>query len=95
MINGRRQDHGFERAQIEVIPKDGFYSSPLHMNGRKLHYESFSCVNTEPTRILWQVFEGGKPVKCNPLAWWTFKDCFQYLETEQLEKHPLHDQVIA
>lgn len=55
MINGRRQDHGFERAQIEV-------------------------------------FEEGKPVKCNPLAWWTFKDCFQYLEAEQLEKHPLHDQ---
>lgn len=55
MINGRRQDHGFERAHIEV-------------------------------------FEDGKPVKCNPLAYWTFKDCFTYLEDNKLEKHPLHDQ---
>ncbi|KAK9916259.1 hypothetical protein WJX75_000636 [Coccomyxa subellipsoidea] len=55
MINGRRRDHGFERAQLEV-------------------------------------FEEGSPVKANPLAWWEFKDCMQYLQRKGLERHPLHDQ---
>lgn len=27
-----------------------------------------------------QEFEDGHPVKSNPLAWWTFKDCFDYLD---------------
>lgn len=40
-----------------------------------------------------QVFEEGKPVKCNPLAWWTFKDCFDYLQRHGLEYHPLHNKV--
>jgi phosphoadenosine phosphosulfate reductase len=56
MINGRRRDHGFERAHLEV-------------------------------------FEEGTPVKANPLAWWEFKDCMDYLERNSLERHPLHDQV--
>ncbi|CAK0787949.1 hypothetical protein CVIRNUC_011171 [Coccomyxa viridis] len=55
MINGRRRDHGFERAQLEV-------------------------------------FEEGDPIKANPLAWWEFKDCMEYLERSGLERHPLHDQ---
>ncbi|EIE26875.1 adenine nucleotide alpha hydrolases-like protein [Coccomyxa subellipsoidea C-169] len=55
MINGRRRDHGFERAHLEV-------------------------------------FEGGSPVKANPLAWWEFKDCMDYLKRHGLERHPLHDQ---
>lgn len=37
-------------------------------------------------------FEKGTPVKCNPLAWWTFKDCFEYLDRHQLDRHPLHSQ---
>lgn len=32
-------------------------------------------------------------MKVNPLAWWEFKDCMQYLERNGLERHPLHDQV--
>lgn len=56
MINGRRRDHGFERAHLEL-------------------------------------FEQGKPVKCNPLAWWEFKDCFNYIEQQGLEAHPLHEEV--
>ncbi|KAK9823415.1 hypothetical protein WJX72_002591 [[Myrmecia] bisecta] len=55
MINGRRRDHGFERAHLEV-------------------------------------FEGGKPVKCNPLAYWEFRDCWDYLQLHKLEAHPLHDE---
>lgn len=31
-------------------------------------------------------------VSCNPLAFWEFKDCFDYLELNQVPKHPLHDQ---
>lgn len=41
----------------------------------------------------WQVFEEGSLVKANPLAWWEFKDCMQYLQRNGLERHPLHDQV--
>ena len=39
-----------------------------------------------------QVFEGGSPVKANPLAWWEFQDCMEYLHRNGLERHPLHDQ---
>ena len=39
-----------------------------------------------------QVFEDGQPIKANPLAWWEFKDCMEYLERSGLERHPLHDQ---
>ena len=53
MLNGRRRDHGAERAQLEG-------------------------------------WEAGKPVKCQPLAWWEFADCFAYLERHGVEAHPLH-----
>lgn len=56
MINGRRRDHGFERAQLEVV-------------------------------------EEGSPIKCNPLAWWEFKDCWDYIHKHGLQYHPLHDEV--
>ena len=56
MINGRRRDHGFERAHLDL-------------------------------------FEGGKPVKCNPLAWWEFQDCFNYIQAQGLQAHPLHEEV--
>ena len=39
-----------------------------------------------------QVFEEGSPVKCNPLAWWTFRDVFDYIGSNGLQAHPLHDQ---
>ncbi|KAK9832865.1 hypothetical protein WJX74_000020 [Apatococcus lobatus] len=55
MLNGRRRDHGAERAHLEV-------------------------------------FEAGKPLKCNPLAYWEFRDCWDYVEANKLEYHPLHDQ---
>lgn len=48
------------------------------------------CVSLFPC---WQVFEDGQPIKANPLAWWEFKDCMEYLERNGLERHPLHDQV--
>ena len=56
MINGRRRDHGAERAHLDVL-------------------------------------EAGAPVKCNPLAWWEFKDCWDYIDKQGLQYHPLHDEV--
>jgi phosphoadenosine phosphosulfate reductase len=55
MLNGRRRDHGAERAALE----------------------------------LW---EGGATgmAKCQPLAYWEFRDCFAYIERHGLEAHPLH-----
>ena len=53
MLNGRRRDHGFERAHLEA-------------------------------------FEAGTPAKCQPLAYWEFRDCFAYLERHKVEAHPLH-----
>ncbi len=34
-------------------------------------------------------------MKANPLAWWEFQDCMEYLERNGLERHPLHDQACA
>ena len=56
MINGRRRDHGAERAHLDLL-------------------------------------EAGAPVKCNPLAWWEFKDCWDYIDQQKLQYHPLHDEV--
>lgn len=42
-----------------------------------------------------QVFEAGKPLKCNPLAYWEFRDCWDYVHANKLEYHPLHDQVCS
>lgn len=55
MINGRRRDHGAERAHLET-------------------------------------FEDGDVVKVQPLAYWEFRDCFEYLEKYNVPKHPLHDE---
>lgn len=55
MVNGRRRDHGADRAHLEV-------------------------------------FEGGDMVKVQPLAYWEFRDCFEYLEVHGLPAHPLHSQ---
>jgi phosphoadenosine phosphosulfate reductase len=50
-INGRRRDHGAERAALPV-------------------------------------WEGAK---LNPLAFWTFEDCWSYLRKNNVPYHPLHD----
>lgn len=50
-INGRRRDHGAERAALPV------------WEGKKL----------------------------NPLAFWTFEDCWNYLKKHNVPYHPLHD----
>jgi phosphoadenosine phosphosulfate reductase len=50
-INGRRRDHGAERASLSVC------------EGKKL----------------------------NPLAYWTFEDCWNYLRIHNVPYHPLHD----
>ena len=50
-INGRRRDHGADRAAIPV----------------------------------WEA------KKLNPLAMWTFEDCFTYLRKHNVPYHPLHD----
>ena len=42
-----------------------------------------------------QVFEAGKPLKCNPLAYWEFRDCWDFVHANKLEYHPLHDQVCS
>jgi len=42
-----------------------------------------------------QIIEDGEPVKCQPLAYWEFSDCFAYLDKYSLERHPLHDQVLT
>lgn len=55
MINGRRRDHGAERAHLEVM-------------------------------------EGGARAKVQPLAYWEFKDVWDYLEINGVPYHPLHDQ---
>jgi len=53
MLNGRRRDHGAERAALEC-------------------------------------WEGGATAKCQPLAYWEFRDCFAYLDRHGVEAHPLH-----
>lgn len=50
-INGRRRDHGAERASLAV-------------------------------------WEG---TKLNPIAFWTFEDCWNYLRINNVPYHPLHD----
>lgn len=50
-INGRRRDHGAERASLAV------------WEGKKL----------------------------NPIAFWTFEDCWNYLRMHNVPYHPLHD----
>jgi phosphoadenosine phosphosulfate reductase len=58
MLNGRRRDHGAERAALE----------------------------------LWEGPPAGAAgmAKCQPLAYWEFRDCFAYIERHGLEAHPLH-----
>eukprot|EP00850_Spirogloea_muscicola_P009345 SM000052S17737 [mRNA] locus=s52:428610:431364:+ [translate_table: standard] len=55
MINGRRRDHGQERAHLEC-------------------------------------FEEGKMAKVQPLAYWEFRDCWDYIDKYQIPYHPLHDE---
>lgn len=57
MINGRRRDHGAERAYIDL-----FENAPI----------------------------GGGLAKVNPLAYWTFEDCFDYITKYKIPIHPLH-----
>jgi phosphoadenosine phosphosulfate reductase len=55
MINGRRRDHGAERAHLEVV-------------------------------------EAGAMAKIQPIAYWEFRDVWNYLQKYSLPYHPLHDQ---
>eukprot|EP00286_Rhodomonas_abbreviata_P015273 CAMPEP_0181322982 /NCGR_PEP_ID=MMETSP1101-20121128/19528_1 /TAXON_ID=46948 /ORGANISM="Rhodomonas abbreviata, Strain Caron Lab Isolate" /LENGTH=449 /DNA_ID=CAMNT_0023430951 /DNA_START=11 /DNA_END=1360 /DNA_ORIENTATION=- len=57
MINGRRRDHGVERAYIDL-----YENAPI----------------------------GGGLAKVNPLAYWTFEDCFDYIAKHKIPIHPLH-----
>ncbi|QDZ18571.1 phosphoadenosine-phosphosulfate reductase [Chloropicon primus] len=58
-INGRRRDHGFDRAFLDV------YESPSG---------------------------GVDQFKVNAIAHWTFRDCWDYLELNEVPYHPLHDE---
>jgi len=58
VINGRRRDHGFDRAFIEVYEKE----------------------------------QAGEVDKINPLAYWTFKDVWDFINAEDIAYHPLHDK---
>lgn len=40
------------------------------------------------------MFEQGSPVNCQPLAFWSFADCFAYLDKHGVPAHPLHEQVL-
>lgn len=52
------------------------------------------CGNRNQTpNLSAQVFEGSDPVNCQPLAHWTFADCFAYLEAHGVPAHPLHARV--
>lgn len=83
MINGRRRDHGAERAQLEVrlplspAPAPVLWGLQL---GAALLASGSSCAGCQLAVGTVQEFEDGHPVKCNALAWWTFKDCFDYLD---------------
>ncbi|KAH7421655.1 hypothetical protein KP509_13G069400 [Ceratopteris richardii] len=55
MINGRRRDHGAERAHLEVV-------------------------------------EGDARLKVQPLAYWEFRDVWEYLQKNGIPYHPLHDE---
>ncbi|KAL2621717.1 hypothetical protein R1flu_001922 [Riccia fluitans] len=55
MINGRRRDHGAERAHLPI-------------------------------------FEAGDMAKVQPLAYWEFRDSWDYIEKYKLPYHPLHDE---
>jgi len=55
MINGRRRDHGNERAYIDL-----YENAPI----------------------------GGGMAKCNPLAYWTLEDCFDYAAMHKVPLHP-------
>jgi len=57
MMNGRRRDHGDERAYIDL-----FENAPVN----------------------------GGMAKVNPLAYWTFEDCFDYIAKYKIPIHPLH-----
>jgi phosphoadenylyl-sulfate reductase (thioredoxin) len=57
MLNGRRRDHGDERAYIDL-----YENAPI----------------------------GGGMAKVNPLAYWTFEDCFDYIAKYKIPIHPLH-----
>jgi len=50
-VNGRRRDHGFERAALQVWETD----------------------------------------KMNPIAHWSFEDCWKYIKANDVPYHPLHD----
>ena len=39
-----------------------------------------------------KIFEPGKIVKVNPLAFWTNEDIWQYIKDNELKYHPLYDQ---
>ncbi|CAI7842150.1 unnamed protein product [Closterium sp. NIES-54] len=82
MINGRRRDHGAERAHLET--HDFHAMSPLMCS-------SPSSTATHPAMHRpTQLFEDGTPVKVQPLAYWEFRDCFDYLERHGVPAHPLH-----
>lgn len=66
------------------------HMSSMHAH---LHEQLYSCSSSRPAGstasgmhdiLALQEFEKGTPVKCNPLAWWTFKDCFEYLDRREL-----------
>ena len=59
MINGRRRDHGAERAHLQLVDA--------------------------PARA-------GAAVNVQPLAWWEFEDCMNFLEKNNVPKHALFDQ---
>lgn len=57
MVNGRRRDHGVDRASLQLFSLAG--------NGL---------------------------ANCQPLAYWSFEDCFTFASQEGFSLHPLHEQ---
>lgn len=106
MINGRRRDHGFERAHLEARFLGLFGAGrPPQPRGRRPRMQPADAPTSPHASRVWrltrrpplgnpppQVWEdkGGASVSVQPLAYWEFRDCFAYLDKHGVEAHPLH-----
>eukprot|EP00961_Rhodomonas_salina_P177412 2392325-Rhodomonas_salina.5 len=94
MINGRRRDHGAERAYIDL-----FENAPIGGGLAKVTCEHARCLLWLWLWLWLWLEEGGDDERraaeaanaaVNPLAYWTFEDCFDYITKYKIPIHPLH-----
>lgn len=100
-VNGRRRDHGAERARLEVFEGGSPAKARLRFPSLASSLPRFCCCCSGSRPKLG--FAGPEaalpklraPPRCvspqvNPLAFWTFEDCFDFLEESGTPGHPLH-----